>query len=230
MKLFALGDLHLSQGCAKPMDIFGANWDGHADRIAGAWERLVGPEDVVLIPGDISWAMHMQQAAYDLELIARLPGRKVLLRGNHDYWWDSLAKVRAALPAGMYALQNDSLSFGGIAIAGTRGWVCPGSALFDAARDQKLYQRELMRLELSLKAMEQGQRRVCMLHYPPFNERRQQSGFTELLEAHGVERVIYGHLHGKSCKNAFEGERGGIVYTLCSADHLEFTPKLILEV
>ena len=229
MRIFALGDPHLSLSTDKPMDIFGPNWDDHAARLEAAWRAAVNPEDTVLLPGDISWAMSLDEAKADLDFLAALPGTKVLLRGNHDYWWNSISKVRAALPGGMHAVQNDSLVLGGVAVLGTRGWVCPGGTLFDPATDQKLYERELIRLELSLKSAPAGLPKLCMLHYPPFNERRQQSGFTELLEAYGVERAVYGHLHGKACRNAFEGLRNGVEYTLCSADHLEFTPKLILE-
>lgn len=230
MRIFALGDPHLSLSTDKPMDIFGPNWDNHAARLEAAWRAAVQPEDAVLLPGDISWGMSLDEAKADLAFLAALPGTKVLLRGNHDYWWNSISKVRAALPGGMHAVQNDSLVLGGVAVLGTRGWVCPGSTLFDPAVDQKLYERELIRLELSLKSAQAGMPKLCMLHYPPFNERRQQSGFTELLEAYGVERAVYGHLHGKACRNAFEGIRNGVEYTLCSADHLEFAPKLILEV
>ncbi len=229
MRIFALGDPHLSLSTDKPMDIFGPNWDNHAARLEAAWRAAVQPEDAVLLPGDISWGMSLDEAKADLAFLAALPGTKVLLRGNHDYWWNSISKVRAALPGGMHAVQNDSLVLGGVAVLGTRGWVCPGSTLFDPAVDQKLYERELIRLELSLKSAPAGMPKLCMLHYPPFNERRQQSGFTELLEAYGVERAVYGHLHGKACRNAFEGIRNGVEYTLCSADHLEFAPKLILE-
>ncbi len=229
MRIFALGDPHLSLSTDKPMDIFGPNWDNHAARLEAAWRAAVQPEDAVLLPGDISWGMSLDEAKADLAFLAALPGTKVLLRGNHDYWWNSISKVRAALPGGMHAVQNDSLVLGGVAVLGTRGWVCPGSTLFDPAVDQKLYERELIRLELSLKSAQAGMPKLCMLHYPPFNERRQQSGFTELLEAYGVERAVYGHLHGKACRNAFEGIRNGVEYTLCSADHLEFAPKLILE-
>lgn len=229
MRIFALGDPHLSLSTDKPMDIFGPNWDNHAARLEAAWRAAVQPEDAVLLPGDISWGMSLDEAKADLAFLAALPGTKVLLRGNHDYWWNSISKVRAALPGGMHAVQNDSLVLGGVAVLGTRGWVCPGSTLFDPAVDQKLYERELIRLELSLKSAQAGMPKLCMLHYPPFNERRQQSGFTELLEAYGVEHAVYGHLHGKACRNAFEGIRNGVEYTLCSADHLEFAPKLILE-
>ena len=134
MRIFAIGDPHLSLDSDKPMDIFGPKWGHHAERIAEAWHETVSEEDLVLVPGDISWAMHLKNAAADLKFIGDLPGRKVILRGNHDYWWDSLSKVRSALPPSMYALQNDALVIGGIAIAGSRGWTCPGSLNFDAQK------------------------------------------------------------------------------------------------
>ena len=200
MKLFAIGDLHLSHSSNKPMSIFGPNWDNHAERIAAAWRERVSDEDAVLIPGDISWAMQLDEARLDIEYIAALPGKKVIMRGNHDYWWGSISKVRDMLPCCMYALQNDTVELGSVTIAGSRGWICPGSSGFDPETD------------------------------PPFNEKRAPSGFTEIFEKYGVERVIYGHLHGKACRNAFEGIRNGIEYTLCSADHLDFVPKLITEI
>lgn len=230
MKLFAIGDLHLSSALDKPMDVFGPAWDDHAGRISRAWRNSVGEEDVVLIPGDISWAMHLPEARADMEFIAALPGKKVIMRGNHDYWWASLAKVRAMLPENIYALQNDAVELGGVAIAGSRGWMCPGSSGFDPELDKKIYDREAIRLEMSLKCAGESRRIIAMLHYPPFNEKRNSSAFTDLFEKYGVEQVLYGHLHGKSCRNAFEGEREGIMYTLCSADHIGFAPKFITEI
>ena len=230
MKLFAIGDLHLSHSSNKPMSIFGPNWDNHAERIAAAWRERVSDEDAVLIPGDISWAMQLDEARLDIEYIAALPGKKVIMRGNHDYWWSSISKVRDMLPCCMYALQNDTVEFGSVTIAGSRGWICPGSSGFDPETDQKIYDREVIRLQLSLSGAKQGSRIIVMLHYPPFNEKRAPSGFTEIFEKYSVEQVIYGHLHGKACRNAFEGIRNGIEYTLCSADHLDFVPKLITEI
>ncbi|MDD6044971.1 MAG: metallophosphoesterase [Clostridia bacterium] len=230
MKLFAIGDLHLSHASDKPMDVFGPAWDNHASRIGEAWRKTVADEDVVLIPGDISWAMQLGEAKADLDFIAALPGKKILLRGNHDYWWTSLSKVRAMLPEGMYALQNDAVDIGGAIIAGSRGWICPGSAGFDEDTDQKIYDREVIRLGMSLERAGEGERIIAMLHYPPFNEKRNSSAFTHLFERYNVERVIYGHLHGKSCRSAFEGTREGIEYTLCSADHIGFAPKFISEI
>ena len=230
MRVFALADLHLSGSVNKPMDVFGPTWDNHLARIREAWLETVGEEDLVLIPGDVSWAMHLAEAKTDLYTIASFPGKKLILRDNHDYWWNSLAKVRGALPEGMYALQNDAFIFGDVAIAGSRGWTCPGSVGFDEAADRPIYDREVIRMGLSLSCAPKDKLLLCMMHYPPFNERRQPSGFTELFEQHGAKHVVYGHLHGKACRNAFEGERNGIQYTLCSADHLEFKPKLIVAV
>lgn len=231
MKIFAIGDLHLSANSDKPMDIFGENWKGHAARVEEAWHALVGEEDVVLLPGDLSWAMHLEQAMEDICTVAAWPGHKVLLRGNHDYWWNSLSKLRARLPENFSAIQNDAFSLGGLSVGGSRGWVCPGSALFEAQRDEAIYARECIRLELSLQKMDaSASRRIAMLHYPPCNERRQPSGFMELMERYGVDTVVYGHLHGKSCASAFEGKHGGVEYMLCSADHLGFAPRLVAEV
>ncbi len=229
MKVFALGDLHLPGPGDKPMDVFGPAWDGHPGRIAEAWRGRVGENDLVLIPGDVSWAMRLSDAAGDFDYLSKLPGKKLLLRGNHDYWWNSLAKVRAALPENCFALQNDCFRLGSVAVCGSRGWVCPGSAAFHEQEDRAIYERELIRLGLSLSAAPADAYLICMLHFPPFNERRRDSGFTELMESKGVKQVLYGHLHDKACQNAFEGERGGAQYHLCSADHLGFAPKLICE-
>lgn len=228
MKIFAIGDLHLPGNSPKPMDVFGHAWDEHPLRIAEAWRDTVADEDLVLIPGDISWAMHMADVADDIGYIGALPGKKLLLRGNHDYWWNSITKVRALLPEGCFALQNDAFECGGFVIAGTRGWTSPGSAGF-SDDDRAIYERELIRLGMSLEAasIREGKRLVVMLHFPPFNERRSPSGFTQLIEAHGAEQLIYAHLHDKACSGAFEGERNGVNYSLCSADHIGFAPRLI---
>lgn len=228
MKVFAIGDLHLSGAVDKPMDIFGPAWEQHARRIEYAWRDLVSEEDLVLLPGDFSWAMRLDEAQVDFAFLHALPGAKVMIRGNHDYWWNSVSKVRALLPSSIYVIQNDSISFGDVHVAGTRGWICPGSAGFEQD-DQKIYDREVGRLAMSLARLPASGRRIAMLHYPPFNESRAPSGFTEKLEAAGVEALLYGHLHGKSCRNAFEGERNGVRYHLVSADHIGFAPKLILE-
>ena len=227
MRLFAIGDLHLSLFADKPMDMFGEAWRGHAARLESAWRESVAEDDWVLLPGDISWAMRLEEALPDLLFLAALPGKKLLLRGNHDYWWNSRAKLVSMLPPDMRLLQNDCLDIGGVTVCGTRGWTCPGAAGFSAA-DEKIFQRERIRLELSLKAADTGAEKLVMMHFPPFNERRQQSAFTELIEAYGVKTVIYAHLHGKAHRQAFEGERNGVTYRLVAGDYLGFRPKQIL--
>ena len=229
MRVFAIGDLHLPANTEKPMDVFGEKWGNHFRRISEDWLSLVESEDAVLIPGDLSWAMHLEDAAVDLAKIGALPGRKIILRGNHDYWWTSVSKLRSMLPEGMYALQNDSISMGDFTFCGSRGWLCPGAQGYSQSNDEKIYKREQTRLELSLRRTAPEKRIIMMLHYPPFNEKNSSSAFTELAEKYGVEHVVYAHLHGFSCKNAFEGERNGVKYTLCSCDHLDFKLKLIAQ-
>ena len=164
------------------MDVFGPAWDDHAARVERAWRDAVAEEDVVLIPGDISWAMQLDEAREDIAFIGALPGTKILMRGNHDYWWASLSKVRAFLPKGVHALQNDAIDIGGAVIAGSRGWMCPGSSGFDPETDRKIYDREAIRLGMSLQKAGKGSRIIAMLHYPPFNEKRNSSAFTDLFE------------------------------------------------
>lgn len=224
MRLFAIGDLHLPGGTKKPMDVFGPQWENHFARISEDWRARVAPEDVVLIPGDISWAMQLQDAMEDLRAIGALPGRKILLRGNHDYWWNSLTRVRGALSEGCYALQNDSLFFDGVLFCGTRGWTCPNENAF-SAQDLKLYTREAGRLELSLR---DGRDKhpdaplVVLLHYPPFCENLTDTHFTALAQKYGARQVVYGHLHGLSVARAFCGMRGSVRYDLVSCDALGF--------
>ena len=230
MKLFAIADLHLSRAREKSMNIFGGHWDGHWEKIVHSWKQQIQEQDFVLIPGDISWAMTMEDALLDLRAIGELPGTKLLLRGNHDYYWSSIGRLRASLPPGMYALQNDHFVFEGLTVCGTRGWSLPGSANFGAA-DQKIYDRELQRLKLSLASAEEKGLGcdICMMHFPPFLN-KPEGAFVELLQSYGVKRVIYGHLHGRGREGVFEGEAEGIFYQLVSCDHLDFKPlPIVLE-
>lgn len=224
MRIFAIGDLHLPGGQSKPMDVFGAHWEGHFEKIAADWRGRVADDDVVLLPGDLSWAMTLEEAEPDLQAICALPGRKLMLRGNHDYWWSSLTRVRALLPPGNYALQNDACLLDGVAFAGTRGWTVPPPGA-GPSQDQKIYRREVMRLELSLRdaaARARGGPIVAMLHFPPFGEKKEDSDFTRLLQEYGVRHCVYGHLHGEGLRGAFSGERQGVCYHLASCDGLGF--------
>ena len=226
MQIYAIADLHLSLTSEKPMDVFGEAWRGHAEKLKRNWRERVQADDLVLVPGDISWAMQLSAALPDLSFIGDLPGKKILLKGNHDYWWSAIGRVRASLPEGMRALQNDSIVENGIGICGSRGWLCPGSNNFNA-EDQKIYLRELDRLALSLSSLPAVETKIAMLHFPPFADKEKGSGFTERLEAAGVQIAVYGHLHGEANRYAFEGERNGVYYHCVAADKLDFAPKRI---
>ena len=232
-RIFAIGDLHLSLSVAdKAMDVFGPGWANHVDRLKEGWQDTVGEGDLVLIPGDISWGLRLEEAAADLAFIDGLKGTKVLLRGNHDYWWTGYSKVLSILPPSLRAVQNDALVWGDVIVGGTRGWNTPLSPDFSESKDRKIFEREKLRLGLSLRAMDEkeGRLRVVMLHYPPFSEKGAPTDFVKLLSGHRVDRCVYGHLHGRSCLGGFEGDYEGTGYHLVSADHLRFVPKLIAEI
>ncbi|GAB4263362.1 MAG: metallophosphoesterase [Deferrisomatales bacterium] len=246
MNIWGLSDLHLSFARPKPMEVFGDHWRDHAARVEAAWRERVAPDDVVCLPGDLSWAMRLPEVQGELEWLARLPGRKVLVKGNHDYWWSSAARLRAALPAGIYALQNDALALDGVAFAGARGWVDPsltfGSLLCalpgeepegrlhgirGGPEDAKIYRRELGRLEASLRRLDPAAGlRVALLHFPPTSPALEETPVTRLLERYRVRVAVFGHLHGTGRErfaNPF-GCRGGVTYHLVSADFVNFAP------
>lgn len=227
MRLFAIGDLHLPGGDEKPMSVFGPQWDRHFLRISEAWRETVREEDAVLIPGDISWAMKLEDALPDLEAIGALPGRKVLIRGNHDYWWSSISRIRSLLPENMYALQNDAVDLGDWVVCGTRGWMIPGMEDGGGEENEKIYAREVNRLALALDCaarIGKGKPTVVMLHYPPRTSQVPASGFSHLLEERGVRLCVYGHLHGNGIQAAFNGTERGVRYMLTSCDSLGFRP------
>ena len=225
--VFAIGDLHLSGAVNKPMDVFGSQWIHHWDRIQEDWRKRVGQEDIVLIPGDISWAMKLEDAEPDLLSIGRLPGEKIMIRGNHDYWWSSLSRLRSILPPAVHVLQNDSFLLDGIAYCGTRGWIHPGTKDF-GEHDTKIYKRELQRLKLSLDhANRSADSRIVLLHYPPFGEGGRITDAVRILEQYQPSHVVYGHLHGEGTRDAFEGEYKGTRYHLVSCDHIGFRLKRI---
>ncbi len=210
------------------MTVFGKAWAGHPEVLFSRWRETVGEDDLVIIPGDISWAMRLEEALPDLMALARLPGVKVLIRGNHDYWWPSISRLRAALPPGMVALQNDAYVYGGVAVAGTRGWITPFDREF-TEHDEKIYRREAERLRLSLAdaAKKPHEHLIVALHYPPFGPGGEPTLFTELIEEARPDAVVYGHLHGAD-PHRLPKDWKGIPVHLVAADVLGFQPKLIL--
>ncbi len=228
MNIYAISDLHLSATADKPMDVFGGNWEGHFEKIKSDWQEKVKPQDIVLISGDISWAMKLTDALVDLRSLACLPGKKVFIRGNHDYWWNGITKLRESAPDENFVfLQTDAVKLGEYVIVGSRGWSCPGSPDY-SEQDTKLYQREGERFRLAFleadKLAESGDKKIAMIHYPPFNLKNEDTLFTELFEKNGVEKVVFGHIHG-AAYFPLRTERKGIEYHLSSCDKTGF--KLI---
>jgi uncharacterized protein len=229
MRLLAIADPHLSSAHPKPMSIFGGNWQGHPEAFFARWRETVLEDDVVIIAGDISWGLRIEEALPDLEMIHALPGKKIILRGNHDYWWGSIGKVRAALPSSISAIQHDSLVIGDTAILGSRGWSSPGSEDF-APEDDKIYHRELERLRLGMRSLEGKvfKRLVLALHYPPTNGAFQANGFTKIIDELRPTAVVYGHLHGVSRGRVLRNWNGvPLHYVACDA--VNFVPQLVLE-
>ena len=224
MKIFAISDLHLSVNNSKPMDIFGPVWDGYLDKIFSQWKNLVSSDDLVLMAGDLSWAMKLVEVVPDIDLLKNLPGKKIIIRGNHDYWWKSISSLRALLPTDFYAIQNDALKFDNVIVCGTRGWkgVEKYPTLLD--EDKKIFDREVLRLGMTLenasKLRQEGDKLVCMIHYPPVDIFRNDSPFSELIKKYKVDAVIYGHLHGQKGLTTYF-EKDGIPYYLTSCDIVE---------
>lgn len=221
MKVYSISDLHLSVNNPKPMDIFGPTWEGYLDKIFLQWKELVKDDDLVLLAGDFSWAMKLEDAVSDFELMKDLPGKKVIIRGNHDYWWKSISAVRNILPVGFYAVQNDAIKFGDYIVCGTRLWNLPDNKKVMTPENEKIYKRELLRLEMTLQNAEKLKRAdekiICMLHYPPYSFREEDNEVTALLEKYGVYKVVYGHIHA-FCKQNLVLEKNGITYYLTSCD------------
>ncbi|MDE6550166.1 MAG: metallophosphoesterase, partial [Clostridia bacterium] len=218
--VFAISDLHLSGSVDKPMDIFGDKWLGHMAAIEADWASKVADDDVVLLAGDLSWAMNAGDAVCDIDRVARLKGRKVIIKGNHDYWWSTIGKVRALLPTGMYAIQNDCLRLDNVLICGSRLWQQGATS----PQDIKILKREEIRLGLSLKEMSKmrgdDDKVIVMCHYPPFDVRYGDNAITDMIASYNVDAVVYGHLHGSDCRQNLIVDKKGIKYYLTSCDIL----------
>lgn len=225
MSIFAIADLHLSFNTDKPMNVFGDNWQNHEEKIKQSWLNKVTDNDLVLLPGDFSWAMYLEEAKADFEFLSKLPGKKLLLKGNHDYWWTTLTKMREFVKENNFEnidfLYNNSYEFENYIITGTRGW-----SLTNEEGDKRLINREMLRLELSIedginKYGKDKEILVCM-HYPPITKNMQNSGFIEIMKKYNVKKCIYGHLHSASINDAVEGDISGIDCKLVSADGIDF--------
>lgn len=235
MSIYAIGDLHLSLNKEKPMDIFGGNWKNHEQKIKENWKNTVQDNDLVILPGDFSWEMHLKDMYNDFAYLNELPGKKLLLKGNHDYWWTTLAKMREFLQENKFEnidfLYNNSYLFEDKIIAGTRGW-----ALNDTENSDKMNHREEERLKLSLQSGVDNfgdKEIICIMHYPPIIEENKNdannqsknlkvSNYVQIMKEYNVKTCLYGHLHGESHKEAFEGIIEGINFKLVSSDYLDF--------
>ena len=230
MALFCISDLHLPLGVDKPMDIFGGNWENYVEKIKKNWLENIADDDYIVLPGDFCWAMRLDEARPDFDFIEALPGIKILLKGNHDYWWDTISKLERFMGENCYSsinfLHNNAYLYKNTALCGTRFWTCPGASPF-TAEDEKIYLRELGRAELTLKPgiLNDAEDIIFFTHYPPVrSESEPDSGFAEIMKRYGVRRVVYGHLHGPACKNGYVGVCDRIEYILASADYLDFMP------
>lgn len=229
MALFVMGDLHLSLSSDKSMDIFGG-WENYVERIKENWNREVSPEDTVVVPGDISWAMSLKEAVADFRYIHELPGRKIILKGNHDYWWTTAAKMNNFLAENgfdsIFILHNNHYAYENYGICGTRGWINDDSEPADA----KVLAREAQRLETSIASAESaGLEPLVFLHYPPLYGNEYNPDLLEVMYRHNIKRCWYGHIHGrKGHQNAVNDERDGIVFQLVSADYVQFCPVKIM--
>lgn len=228
MSLYAIGDLHLSLGCSKPMDVFGGRWENYVEKLIEGFS-VVQPEDTTVICGDLTWGMTMDEALEDFIFIDRLPGKKIILKGNHDYWWTTATKAKNFFAEhdikSIDILNNNCFFYEDIALCGTRGWFFEESK--NTEHDRKIMNRECMRLEASLTAAGEREKFVFM-HYPPKYYNYECPELLELLEKYDVKLCCYGHIHSAGCKFAFNGVHRGTEHMLISADHLEFKPKKLL--
>ncbi len=225
MALYAIGDLHLSFGANKPMDVFGGVWNGYIEKLREGLS-VITPQDTTILLGDLSWALDLEGAREDFAFINAIPGRKIILKGNHDYWWTTASKFYKFCQANgfenLWILNNNAYDYEGTAICGTRGWFFEEDAQAGSHND-KIFKRELLRLEASLKAAGEGEK-YCFLHYPPRYRGYECPEILALLKEYGVSLCCYGHLHGDSHKLAIEGLRDGVDFRLCAADFLKFRP------
>lgn len=228
MSLYAIADLHLSLSSGKPMNIF-PGWDNHVERLEKNWQTTVSTDDTVVVPGDISWAINFEEAKADFDFINRLNGHKVIMKGNHDYWWNSMAKMNRFLEENGFdtitIVHNNYYPYGEYGICGTRGWIKDTEEPADA----KVLAREAGRLETSIKAaLADGKKPIVFLHYPPIFANDYNREILDVLFRYDIKTCYYGHLHGNAHRYAVCGEVDGINYQLIAGDFVQFCPKLIM--
>ncbi|ACL75186.1 metallophosphoesterase [Ruminiclostridium cellulolyticum] len=229
MSIYTIADLHLALGIDKPMDVFGGRWSNYMEKLKENWVSNVADNDTVVIPGDVSWATYIESAYDDFKFIEDLPGKKIISKGNHDYWWTTSSKLNKYLEeknlSTISFMHNNAFQFEGIAVCGTRGWKGPGEDDFKKD-DEKIYKREIERLELSIKAALKLKlpRMLVFMHYPPVTAKSPMTGFIDIMKKYNINECYYGHLHGEGIKGAVEGEYEGINLKLVSADYLNFKP------
>lgn len=228
MALYVIGDTHLSLSSDKPMDVFGGGWRGYVEKLKQGFEA-VEQEDTVVLCGDLSWGMSLAEAKEDFAFLNALPGRKILMKGNHDYWWATVSKMNLFFKENGFdtfeILHNNCCVYQDVALCGTRGWFYEEDK---GAQTTKVFNRELIRLETSLKQAGE-KRKFCFLHYPPLYQGYRCEEIIALLERYGVERCYYGHLHGGSHRLAISGTVGSVEYHLAAADFLGFRPLKVLD-
>lgn len=226
--IYGIGDLHLDYSKQKSMDIFGENWMNHEQKIFDNWNKIIKDEDLVLLPGDISWALKLDEAYNDLIRVDNLPGHKIITKGNHDFWWQGPKKLRELNFKTITFLQNNSFLYNKVGIGGTRGWMSKDWEDF-TPKDEKIFARELNRLNMSLSDIDKSAETIiAMLHYPPFNTDFTPNEFVDLMSSHGVDICIYGHLHAEGHRYVVEDEIKGIKFYCLSSDFIDFNPKKIL--
>ena len=238
MSIYALADLHLAlSNPEKSMDVFGSRWEGYIDRIRDNWTKTVTGADTVLIPGDISWATYIDKASEDFRFISELPGRKLLSRGNHDFWWTTMRKMEEFFESSGFTnlqfVRTNVVEAEGCLISGTRGWMIESKDSLDGSDNRKIYEREKLRIQMCVDKLNEAdpdhtQTRILMIHYPPVTANQEFTEFAQLIADGGVDICVYGHLHGKAHKKAFEGDFGGTKFICSSADYVEFCPVRVI--
>lgn len=238
MAIYALADLHLSLSCPdKSMEVFGSSWGEYILKVKENWEQTVTGSDTVLIPGDISWATYINKAEEDFKFISDLPGRKLLSRGNHDYWWTTMKKMEEFFAekgfTNMEFVRTNAVEVEDCLITGTRGWMIETKESIEGSDNRKIYEREKLRIKMCIDVLNEAdpghaKKHILMIHYPPITAKQDFTEFAEMMARGGIDICVYGHLHGSAHKKAFEGDFEGMRLICASADYADFKPVRIL--